>query len=198
MAMSFDAGDVHASYGALVVAARAGDRDAIPELVRRLTPTLWRVARSHRLDTDTCQDIIQNTWLAFAEHMHTIRDPQSVAAWLMMTARRSCLAELRRTRRVDLSEIDGVEPPETAPRPDQEVCDADRDRRLWRAISRLPERDRLLLSLLVATPPPPYTQIAEICEMPVGSIGPTRARCLQRLRRELRSEGWDDPALLAN
>jgi RNA polymerase sigma factor (sigma-70 family) len=193
-----DTVDEHATYAQLVLAARRGDDTAMSDLVRRLTPSLWRVARAHRLDTATCEDVIQATWLSLAEHLHDIRDPRAVVAWLMMTARRHCLAELRRVKRIDLTaEVD--EGGETEWRtPDRDVLDADRDRRLRRAVGRLPDRDRLLLTLLVAQPPLSYTEISRVVGMPVGSIGPTRGRCLQRLRKELHAEGWDDASLMAH
>jgi RNA polymerase sigma factor (sigma-70 family) len=160
------------------------------ELVERCTPLLWRVARSFRFDESTSADIVQATWLALAEHGDGVRNTHAVRAWLASTARRASLHEVRRRQRVLLREddatVDGVDP---EPGPSEQVSDADRDARLWRAAERLPVRDRLLLSLLTATPALSYAEIAGVMRVPVGSIGPTRSRCLARLRRELAIEG---------
>jgi RNA polymerase sigma factor (sigma-70 family) len=176
--------------GLLFERARAGDVAAWMELVERCTPLLWRVARSFRFDESTTADIVQATWLALAEHGDRVRNTHAVRAWLASTARRASLHEVRRRQRVLLREddatVDGVDP---EPGPSEQVSDADRDARLWRAAERLPVRDRQLLSLLTATPALSYAEIAGVMGVPVGSIGPTRSRCLARLRRELAIEG---------
>jgi RNA polymerase sigma factor (sigma-70 family) len=174
---------------------REGDQVAWAELVSRCSPMLWRVARSFRFDEAACADIVQATWLALAERGSTVREPRAVRAWLARTAHFACLHEVRRRRRV-LPRDDTVEYQviDLRPGPDQQVSDADRDVRLWRAVGRLGDRDRLLLSLLTTTPALSYAEIAAATGMPVGSIGPTRARCLLRLRRELEAEGVAGPA----
>jgi len=176
--------------GLLFERARAGDVAAWMELVERCTPLLWRIARSFRFDESTSADIVQATWLALAEHADGVRNTRAVRAWLASTARRASLHEVRRRQRVLLREddttVDRVDP---EPGPSDRVGDADRDARLWRAIERLPVRDRQLLSLLSAEPALSYAEIAGVMRLPLGSIGPTRSRCLARLRRELAVEG---------
>ena len=116
-------------------------------------------------------------------------------AWLARTAHFACLHEVRRRRRlVPRDDAAGVDVIDLRAGPDQTAIESDRDARLWRAIGRLADRDRLLLSLLTAQPTISYLEIATVMGMPVGSIGPTRARCLVRLRRELEREGVTGPA----
>jgi len=179
--------------GQLFLRAQGSDVKAWSALVRRCTPLLWRIARSFRFDQATSADIVQSAWLALAEHGDAVRDPRAVRAWLAVTARRAALHELRRRQRVLLGEDDvAVDRPDPGPSPAEQAGEADRDERLWRAVQRLPARDRMLLSLLTATPALTYVEIARVMDVPVGSIGPTRARCLARLRRELEAEGITD------
>jgi RNA polymerase sigma factor (sigma-70 family) len=174
---------------------RQGDQVAWGELVARCSPMLWRVARSFRFDEAACADIVQATWLALAERGCTVREPRAVRAWLARTAHFACLHEVRRRRRlVPRDDAAQAEVIDLRAGPDQSAIESDRDARLWRAIGRLADRDRLLLSLLTAEPAISYLEIATVMGMPVGSIGPTRARCLIRLRRELEREGVCGPA----
>lgn len=178
----------------LFTRVRAGDQAAWNELVARCSPMLWRVARSFRFDEAACADIVQATWLALAERGHTVREPRAVRAWLARTAHFACLHEVRRRRRVQPRDDEAqAETVDLRPQPDEQVLATDRDRLLWRAVGRLSDRDRLLLTLLSSSPPMSYADIAVAMGMPVGSIGPTRARCLLRLRRELAAEGVHGP-----
>jgi RNA polymerase sigma factor (sigma-70 family) len=183
--------------GQLLQAARDGGEAAWTELVQRFTPMLWRVTRGFRLDQATSADVVQAVWLALAEHAASVRDPQAVRAWLASTARRCCLKEVRRRQRMELRDsfTDAEQPPEVRSVEDR-VATGDRDSRLWRAVQRLGERDRVLLSLLIFEPEMSYTDISQALGMPVGSIGPTRGRCLARLRRELTHEGLKEADLL--
>ena len=184
--------------GTLVQAARAGDAGAWRALVDRYSPMLWNIARGFRLDHATCADVVQTTWVALAENLHLVREPDAVGGWLASTARRAGLREVCRRKRVDLwgefNDRDMVDP---APAPDEWAATRDRDDRLRRAFRRLPERDQRLLTLLWAAPPRPYAEIAEIMGLPIGSIGPTRARALARLREQLADEGIDRVAAIA-
>jgi RNA polymerase sigma factor (sigma-70 family) len=177
----------------LVTNARVGDPTAWRQLVDRYTPLMWAVTRSFRLDHATRADVVQSAWVALAEHLQGLREPEAIGGWLAMTVRRACLHELGRSGRVDLredfAERDVVDP---EPAPDERAAMTDRDARLWRAVRRLPERDQRLLELLTASQPMKYAEIALALGMPVGSIGPTRARCLERLREQLVQEGIAD------
>jgi RNA polymerase sigma factor (sigma-70 family) len=184
--------------GTLVQAARSGDAGAWRALVDRYSPMLWNIARGFRLDHATCADVVQTTWVALAENLHLVREPDAVGGWLASTARRACLREVCRRKRVDLwgefTDRDMVDP---GPAPDECAATRDRDDRLRRAFRRLPERDQRLLTLLWAAPPRPYAEIAEIMGLPIGSIGPTRARALARLREQLADEGIDHLTAIA-
>lgn len=170
---------------ALVRAAAAGDQAAWDRLVERYVGLLWRVARRHRLGDQDARDVVQTTWLRLAEHLDRLERPEYVGAWLATTARNESLRVLRLARRqlpmpVDELPDDGVDG-----RLEAGLLLAERDRKLWAAFAALSERCRTLLELLVADPPPSYEEIGAALGMPVGSIGPTRARCLDRLRERV-------------
>jgi RNA polymerase sigma factor (sigma-70 family) len=169
----------------IVAAAAQGDQRAWHELVKRYSDMLWRVTRAHRLSTVDGADVVQTSWLRLIEHLPQVRNPDALGAWLATTARRECLRALRRAARCQPSEE--VEPCATAAldEVDAALLTAERDDQLWAAFRRLPVRDQALLRLLSADPAPSYGVISAALSMPVGSIGPTRARALSRLRREL-------------
>jgi RNA polymerase sigma factor (sigma-70 family) len=172
--------------GDLVQAAAAGDRQAWDHVVDRFSGLLWSVAAGYRLSHADAADVLQTTWLKLLENLGNLRDPERVGAWLATTARRECQRALRRVDRVmpvgDERELEpegaGPPPPETL------VLESERDRALWDAFAQLSERCQRLLRIVVVISPP-YEEAAAALEMPVGSIGPTRARCLARLRRNL-------------
>jgi len=168
-----------------VEAAARGDESAWKQLVDRYTGLLWGVARAHQLAGSDAADVVQTSWLRLIEHLPEIRNPESVGAWLATTARRECLRTLRRSSRLQPS--DGIElvADEKASEVDAQLLRGERDAALWRAFGRLPARDRALLRLLSSDPAPSYEEIAAALAMPIGSIGPTRARALDRLRRNL-------------
>jgi RNA polymerase sigma factor (sigma-70 family) len=172
----------------IVSAAASGDARAWDALVDEFSGLVWAVVRSHRLSDADSADVAQATWLALVEHLDGVREPERVGAWLATTARRKCLRVLRSAKRQvpvgdELPELyDEVEVG------DDLMLDQ-RNAALWRALDRLPERDQALLRLLVADPQPSYQEIAAALDMPVGSIGPTRARALERLRASLAGEG---------
>jgi RNA polymerase sigma factor (sigma-70 family) len=168
----------------LVRAAAQGDSGAWNELVERYSGLVWAVARAHRLSAADAADVAQTTWLRLVEHLERLKTPAAVGAWLATTARRECLHVLRQASRCQPSEA--VPEPEAAERPDADtpLLLAERDATLWRAFTRLPARDQALLRLLTADPRPSYDEIGLALDMPIGSIGPTRARALERLRRE--------------
>lgn len=181
-----------AAAGDLVRAAATGEAAAWDELVRRFGGLLWSICRDHRLADADAADVFQLTWLRLLERLDTLQDPDRVAGWLATTCRRECLAVLRRARRVSPSSEAVELHTEPAGAADADVLRADRDATLWGAFARLGERCRKVLTVLVAEAedgPPPYLQAAERLQMPVGSLGPTRARCLEQLRRLLDDGG---------
>lgn len=169
--------------GELVRAAACGDERAWDALVDRYSGLVWAIARNHRLSASDCDEVFQTTWLRLVEHADRLQDPAKVGGWLATTARHEALRLLRRSgRQIPM----GDELPECAcpaPAPGDDMLRSERDRALWAAFSRLPARDQALLRLLAADPAPSYEEVGAALEMPVGSIGPTRARCLERLRR---------------
>lgn len=183
--------------GDLVSRAAAGDWAAWEGLVQRYTGLLWATARSFRLGEADSADVVQTCWLRLAEHLDRLRTPAAVGGWLATTARRECLRLLRSHAREQPREL-GAEAdwPDGDPSPEHQVADRDRNRRLRAALRRLPARDQQLLQVLAASPPPSYQQVAAALGMPIGSIGPTRARTLARLRHQLAVVGLDEQAAL--
>ena len=170
--------------GLLVRAAAAGDETAWNALVDRYSGLVWAIARNHRLAAADADEVAQTTWLRLVEHIDRIQDPAKVGGWLATTARHEALRLLRRAGRQIPMGDDLPEPDCHAPALDEALLLGDRDCTLWMAFGRLPARDQQLLRLLTAEPMPSYEEIGVAMNMPTGSIGPTRARCLQRLRRE--------------
>jgi RNA polymerase sigma factor (sigma-70 family) len=185
----------HDRIEACVGLARAGDREAWSELVGMFQGLLRAVVGGHRLSNADAADVVQTTWLRLAENLDRLKEPSGVGAWLATTARRECLRVLRKSAR----ELPAEHPPEPS-QPDvspveRPILEADRDAELWSAFARLPDRDQRLLRMLVADAQPSYEKIARTLAMPIGSIGPTRGRALERLRRRLElSQGLDDLA----
>jgi len=176
-----------AEVAELVRAAADGDRAAWDRLVDRYNGLVWSVARSHRLSTADASDVVQTSWLRLVEHLDRLQDPERVGAWLATTARREALRALRHASRQIVTE----ELPEVAVEGqlDAGLLVRERDRALWQAFGGLSERCQALLRILVSDPPPSYDEVSAALDMPIGSIGPTRARCLERLRGLAEGEG---------
>jgi RNA polymerase sigma factor (sigma-70 family) len=165
---------------------RTGDDPALDDLVRMMSPVLWHVVRATGLDRETAEDVVQNTWLTMVRSADSVRDPQAITRWLCTAARREAWRVSKvsaRTRPVD-DDVLGARMPVQAS-PESEVVTGDERERLWQALSRLPERCQRLLRIVAWEPRPDYSSVAESLEMPIGSIGPTRRRCLDKLRVEL-------------
>jgi RNA polymerase sigma factor (sigma-70 family) len=175
---------------ALVARVRDGDRAAWVALTDRYTPLLWSVARSMRLPTEDAADAVQTTWLRLVERLDTVREPERLGSWLATAVRRECLALLRRRTRVVVQD-DWDDQPDTAEPLDDALLRSERDSALWHAFSTLHPRCQRLLRVLMADPPPSYTDVAAALAMPIGSIGPTRRRCLGALRGTLVGGGPD-------
>jgi RNA polymerase sigma factor (sigma-70 family) len=173
----------------LVELAAAGDSDAWAELVREFSGLVRAVARTHRLSEADISDVAQVTWLRLFENLDRITEPARVGAWLATTARRECLSILRGAQRHTLCGDDMPESECTEAPADDALIEAERDMVLWRCFMRLRGRDQALLQMVLAEPRLGYDEIAAALDMPIGSIGPTRARALERLRQELDREG---------
>jgi RNA polymerase sigma factor (sigma-70 family) len=178
----------------LVRAAAAGDASAWEALVARFSGLVWSVVRGYRLTRADSVDVFQTTWLRLVEHIDRIQAPGQVGAWLATTARHECLRVARaharsvpvdETTLVSLGRPDDSSPERAVLEAEQARLDTARAERLWQALADLPPRCAQLLRVLMASPAPSYAEVAAALGMPVGSIGPTRARCLQRLREKL-------------
>ena len=176
----------------LVRRAAAGDQRAWDELIDEFAGLVWGIARAFRLNDADAADVSQTTWLRLVENLDRLQDPSRVGAWLATTARRQCIAHVHDAARVIPRSDDLPEPVSGAPEPGTALLNGERDQALWTALERLPERDRRLLRMLMADPTPSYTEISAALDMPIGSIGPTRARALERLRREAQRRGLND------
>ena len=158
---------------------------------------MWSVARGFRLSAADAADVSQTTWLRLVENLDKIHDPDHLAAWLATTARRESLRLLRRAQREipdggDSAEDDPeaggfFDGPAGAGDPEAAIV-ADEDRRdLWTAFGTLTDRCRNLLRAVAVTPLDSYVAVAEVLGMRVGSIGPTRSRCLDQLKKALKA-----------
>jgi len=173
----------------LVGLAASGDHDAWEALVARYERLVWSVPRSHRLADADAADVFQTTWLRLLEHLDDLRNPDALSGWLATTARNECLRVLRHQDRQVPTEDDRI-PEESMPAPvDEGLLSAERDAALWRAFAKLSSRCQALLRMLAEDPPPSYDDVSYALGMPVGSIGPTRGRCLDSLRRGIAGTG---------
>jgi RNA polymerase sigma factor (sigma-70 family) len=184
---SFDA-------AAALAAAADGDQPAWESIVSAYSGLVWAVARAHRLSPADAADVCQGTWLRLVEHLGDIRDPARLGGWLATTARREALALLRRSSRdIPVGEADVLNEvtPGTPPALDEELIRSEELRALWEAFSRLSDSCQRLLRVLFADPSPHYGEISAALGIPVGSIGPTRARCLASLQSHLSRSAAD-------
>jgi RNA polymerase sigma factor (sigma-70 family) len=180
-----------AAVAEAVRAAAAGDSNAWMTLVELLTPSLWAIARAHRLHSSDAADVVQVAWLRLVEHIGHIREPEHVGAWLATTVRRESWRLLRRKGAEHVTSAEDLEglSPDVSPGPDFGLLRAESHARLQRAVRQLPSRQQLLIRLLAAPSPPSYEEISAATGIPVGSIGPTRGRALKRLRALLAADG---------
>jgi RNA polymerase sigma factor (sigma-70 family) len=173
----------------LVAACRRGDREAWSVLLSRYERLIWSVPHRYRLPDHERADVFQTTCVRLLEHLPKLRKRDSIASWLLTTTARVCW---ERTRRKSRRAAAAPRPasPSAVPDPHEIVTELE-DRALVRAaLARLPERCRRIVELtFLASPPPTYREIAEELGIPEGSIGPTRLRCLKKLRRILEDTG---------
>jgi len=168
----------------------AGDPGGLDDLVAVMTPVLWHVVRAYRLSDSAAEDVIQNTWLALVRRRAAILDPVAVGGWLTTTARREAwrTAGAKATPTpVEDDELAQALPQEGSA--EDSVVRHDESERLWAAVDGLPERCRRLLRIVAFENRPDYRELATELGMPVGSIGPTRGRCLAKLRIALIEAG---------
>ena len=172
---------------------RDGETRAMDEMVRLMTPVLWHVVRSYGLDQALAQDVVQTTWLTLVRRHETITEPKAVSGWLTTCARREAWRVGKLQRRADPTESEYLEPHlPTHESAEHTAAQSDEDRRLWAAVGQLNDRCQRLLRIVAFEERPDYARIAKDLGMPVGSIGPTRQRCLGKLRSVLEGSGWGD------
>ena len=171
----------------LVARARKGDKRAWDDLVERYAPLVWSICRRHQLSDADADDVQQSVWRQLVSQLDKIRDPAALPGWLATTTRRECGRVLRAARGplaagyvLDAETI----PDQQAGMADQELLAAERHAALREAFTRLPLCCQQLISMLIQDPPVPYAQISASLNIPVGSIGPRRSRCLDKLRRD--------------
>lgn len=172
-----------AELAALVDAARSGDDAAWRCLVTRFERRLRDVVRSYRLSAADVDDVLQTTWLRLFSHIGEIREPAAVGGWLATTARRECLRLLQAPMREQLTDDPELGEQREQDGPESELLAAERHAVLNRALATLPERHRRLMTMLASDAAPDYQHISQTLAMPIGSIGPIRARSLARLLR---------------
>ena len=159
---------------------------AIDHLVARHDRRLRRVARTYGLSAWDVDDVVQATWVSYLEHGHELREPAALGAWLETTARRLSLRVLQRHVREQLTDTGDPSVTGGGAEPEPELLATERRAVLFGALAALPDRQSRLMRMLVLRPELSYEEVGRRLAMPVGSIGPTRARCLDRLSRDVR------------
>jgi RNA polymerase sigma factor (sigma-70 family) len=176
----------------LVTRARNGDQRAWDDLVERYAPLVWSICRRYQLKSADAEDVHQTVWLQLVSQLDKIRDPGALPGWLATSTRRECVRVLRAARGPHAAEsgpdVETI-PDQRAGLADQELLVAERHAALREALARLPPGCQRLIGKLIEDPPLTYAQISASLSIPVGSIGPLRGRCLDRLR--------GDPAIAA-
>ena len=178
--------DADSAVSDLVARARNGDKQAWDALVERYAPLIWSICRRHRLGRADADDVGQSVWLRLVDQLDRVRDPAALPGWLATTTRRECLRLLCAAHgpyatmyALDVESL----PDRRAGTAEQELLSAERHAALREAFTQLPPNGQQLIALLIADPPVPYADISVQLGIPVGSIGPTRSRYLDKMRR---------------
>ncbi len=175
--------DRAARITALMSAARQGSDDAVGEIVTEFSPLLWHVARAAGLSPGDAQDVLQTVWMRLIEHLDDIRTPTALAGWLVVTTRREAWrVRAAERKQIPTDQESFAELPVKGPGSEEQVIIEDQRRRLWAAIRQLSPRCQELLRIVAFVPRPDYAAVAAGLGMQIGSIGPTRGRCLAKLR----------------
>lgn len=167
----------------LVARALDGDPASWDRLVERFTPLVLSIVRRNRLPDAEAQDVVQTVWLRLVEHLGAVREPRALPGWIATTTRNECHHVTGGHRPVLSADLDARGGPDDAsPGSDRGLLEGERHEALLAALAELPDRQRALLLLLIEDPPLPYEEIGRRLGMPIGSIGPTRARAIARIR----------------
>jgi RNA polymerase sigma factor (sigma-70 family) len=169
----------------LVTRARNGDQQAWNALVERYAPLIWSICWQYRLDRADAEDVSQRIWLQFTSHLGAIRDPAALPGWLVTTTRRECgrVASATHGPHAAGQLLDESITDQQTGAADQELLAAERHAALREAFACLSPSRQQLMAILIEDPPVSYTEISARLGIPVGSIGPTRRRCLDQIRR---------------
>jgi RNA polymerase sigma factor (sigma-70 family) len=170
---------------ALVTRAAEGDPVAWDEIVDRYAPLVWSICRRFQLSDQETEDVAQSVWLVLAGHCGRLRDPAALPGWLATTTRRECLRVVRAAQKSERARMKLDELLKFAEDAaiEEAILAAERNAARRAAFDELPPRCQQLLAMLMADPPYSYAQISAALNIPAGSIGPQRARCLERLHR---------------
>ena len=173
------------SVVALVIRATAGDQVAWDEIVERYAPLVYGICTRYRLSRHDIEDVGQTVWLLLVEHLDKLREPAALPGWLATTTARECLRVVAAGNKTELRRNEWDESTwfVNDKAIDEEILMAERNAGLRAGFAELPARCQQLLSMLISDPPSSYASIHDALGIPVGSIGPQRARCLDRLRR---------------
>lgn len=175
----------------MIRAANGGDEAAWGAIVDRFAGLVWSTARAHRLGAGDAADVAQTTWLRLIENLDRIKDPERLGAWLATTARRECLRHIRLRGREIATGEESLFEASVEDHAEKAVLTRERHAALRGAFMRISERCQALLRLLAAPEPLSYDEIGAALGMPIGAIGPTRARCLDQLRRTPEMAGFE-------
>jgi RNA polymerase sigma factor (sigma-70 family) len=171
---------------ALVSAVREGSDDALGQLMTEFSPLMWHVARATGLSVSDAEDVLQTVWTRLLEHLDEIRTPNALAGWLVVTTRREAWrVRAAQRKQIPAGQESFAELPDQGPGSEEQVMLDDERRTLWRAIRQLSPRCQELLRIVAFVPRPDYAAVAAELGMQIGSIGPTRGRCLAKLRAQL-------------
>ena len=179
---------------ALVTRAAGGDPAAWDEIVERYSPLVWSICARFQLSTCDRQDVGQNVWLLLVEQLGKLREPAALPGWLATTTHRECLRVVtaaRKSERLGTGLDDALQFVDHT-MIDEEYLMAERNAALRAAFAELPPLCQRLLTMLTSDPPSSYAEISASMQIPVGSIGPRRARCLERLRKSSVLAGLSD------
>jgi RNA polymerase sigma factor (sigma-70 family) len=167
----------------MLSAARDGSEDALGDIVTELTPMLWQVARASGLSTPEAEDVLQTVWIRLLSHLDSIRDAHALIPWLVVTTRRESWRQRAAGRKQLPAEGSWFAAlPDASPGSEDQIISADQSRVLWGAFAQLSSRCQELLRIVAFVPRPDYQAVAAELGMPRGSVGPTRGRCLAKLR----------------
>ncbi len=177
--------DVSAEIASLVLAAQKGDQASWATLVDRFGRLVYGVCRGYQLVPSDAADVSQTVWLRLAENLHRLEHPERVGAWLVTTTRRECVALLRARSRFEPLDVEYEATPSTAPGPAEVTLRRETIAEVAAAFATIGERCQDLLRRLVCNPEQTYQELTATLGIPIGSIGPTRMRCLSKLRNAL-------------